>query len=316
MKECPKCHTQYDDSMNFCTKDGRQLRNVAEVITNNSDKTKNVHSGKVRKFIKFLKVLIVLSLIVVALIVYWYRSQPVYYIYPENSKIEVDGDAGETRININTNAPYSKWRVRSNAKWIDLSKAEDHIVIKYKANDNYCDNDDRTRSSYIYLVCDDRDKTQESIKIVQPESKEIPRLKIKNVSVENSTEGDINVSVVFKTRYMQYVDGYCCVFLCDEDGEYIKARHESYSNSSGLLMEGISFTPEKEFQNHRIHLSIPSYTLPKCKNKRIDCLVELRREINGEWKTIDSQRESIILNNENPALYEPNDEIDSLAAPL
>lgn len=25
MKECPKCHTQYDDSMNFCTNDGCQL---------------------------------------------------------------------------------------------------------------------------------------------------------------------------------------------------------------------------------------------------------------------------------------------------
>ena len=28
MKECPICHTQYDDSLNFCTKDGHQLKSV------------------------------------------------------------------------------------------------------------------------------------------------------------------------------------------------------------------------------------------------------------------------------------------------
>ena len=28
MKECPICHAQYDDSLNFCTKDGHQLKSV------------------------------------------------------------------------------------------------------------------------------------------------------------------------------------------------------------------------------------------------------------------------------------------------
>lgn len=28
MKECPICHTQYDDPLNFCTKDGHQLKSV------------------------------------------------------------------------------------------------------------------------------------------------------------------------------------------------------------------------------------------------------------------------------------------------
>lgn len=37
MKECPKCHTQYDDSMNFCTNDECQLVDVSAPSLKKSD---------------------------------------------------------------------------------------------------------------------------------------------------------------------------------------------------------------------------------------------------------------------------------------
>lgn len=35
MKECPKCHAQYDDTMNFCTTDGCQLVDVSTPNSSN-----------------------------------------------------------------------------------------------------------------------------------------------------------------------------------------------------------------------------------------------------------------------------------------
>lgn len=91
-------------------------------------------------------------------------------------------------VNIKTNAPYSKWKAFSSSDWINISKSEDYIVIKHKVNDEFCDNDDKTRSAYITLACDDRDGIRERIKIVQPESKEIPKIKIRNISIEKKKE--------------------------------------------------------------------------------------------------------------------------------
>lgn len=77
--------------------------------------------------------------------------------------------------------------------------------------------------------------------------------------------------------------------------------HSAYSNSDGDSVEGNSFTPKLEFQdfsNFEIH--IPDYAFPKFSNKEIECYVAIRREINGEWKTIESKSKTVIIDNQNP----------------
>ena len=80
------------------------------------------------RYKKVLKTLFMLLLIVCGGYVYWYYSQPVYYIYPEISKIDCDADGGEIVVKIKTDAPYNCWDVDA-PSWIDVSRGEDFINL-------------------------------------------------------------------------------------------------------------------------------------------------------------------------------------------
>ena len=68
MKECPKCHTQYDDSMNFCTNDGCQLVDVSAPNSNNQPS-----QSKIKKKDGCLKRIIVGTVIVVIAMIAFYN---------------------------------------------------------------------------------------------------------------------------------------------------------------------------------------------------------------------------------------------------
>ena len=64
MKECPKCHTQYDDSMNFCTNDGCRLVDVSAPSSNNQIR----HTQTKKKGVCLKKIIVSLVIIVIAMI--------------------------------------------------------------------------------------------------------------------------------------------------------------------------------------------------------------------------------------------------------
>ena len=69
MKECPICHTQYDDSLNFCTKDGHQLKSVETShveIQKHENRQNNQHKEK-KGCLK--KIVIGAGIVVIGLIV-------------------------------------------------------------------------------------------------------------------------------------------------------------------------------------------------------------------------------------------------------
>ena len=68
MRECPKCHTQYDDSMNFCTNDGCQLLDVKATSSNNQPPR-----SKIKKKGGCLKKIFVGTVVVVIAMIAFYN---------------------------------------------------------------------------------------------------------------------------------------------------------------------------------------------------------------------------------------------------
>lgn len=95
---------------------------------------------------------------------------------------------------------------------MDISKGEDFIKIKYKANQEDCEYSDYQRKGTIELICADRNHTTEEIVVRQPESTKYPRASIKKEWLTKEESGII-IHVNVKTRYMAYDDGLCVVFL-------------------------------------------------------------------------------------------------------
>ena len=84
MKECPICHTQYDDSINFCTKDGCQL-----IVAESSNTNTMTSPQKPKKGIGCLKMTVIaVVVIVIALIAcYNYFMNAATYLRVEPNQI-------------------------------------------------------------------------------------------------------------------------------------------------------------------------------------------------------------------------------------
>ena len=296
MKKCPKCHNIYEDSMNFCTVCGCMLE--WEDKSEKSIGENPPHKGITKRkwFRKVLRILLIVLFAACAGYVYWYYSQPVYYIYPEISTIDGDADGGELIVKINTDAPYSSWEVDA-PNWMDISKGEDFIKIKYKANQEDCEYSDYQRKGTIELICADRNHTTEEIVVRQPESTKYPRASIKKEWLTKEESGII-IHVNVNTRYMAYDDGLCVVFFEDTKGNTLTSNSgdSEYLNSENQIVTTQHFEPEEAKQTiYDIQLFVPYYMFPIKNAGKIGYDVYVRKKIDGEWEDIAHEFDSFDL---------------------
>ena len=97
MKECPKCHTQYDESMNFCTNDGFQLVDVSTPSSNNQFR----HTQTKRKGGCLKKIIVSTVIVVIALIAFYnYIMNAATYLRAEPNQIGSVKAGGDCKVEI------------------------------------------------------------------------------------------------------------------------------------------------------------------------------------------------------------------------
>lgn len=156
MKECPKCHTRYDDSQNFCTKDGEKLVVVEEKKTETAAKpvpikrTKDPHEGGEETVVRSQigspkggsnskkggaggKILIALVLIAVAgFAVYNYLNNSATYLRVEPEQITVPKGGGHYDVGIDYDGHM--WKVNYSPDWVSASKDGQSVYVLVSPN--------------------------------------------------------------------------------------------------------------------------------------------------------------------------------------
>lgn len=124
MKECPKCHTQYDDSMNFCTKDGCQLVDVSAQSSNNQ--IRHTQTKKKGGCLKKIIVSTVIVLIVIA-VLYNYIMNAATYLRTEPNQISSVKAGGECKVEIDYDGYV--WLINHKPDWVDVDENDDDFTI-------------------------------------------------------------------------------------------------------------------------------------------------------------------------------------------
>ena len=129
MKECPKCHTQYDDSMNFCTNDGCQLVDVSAPSLKNQ-----IRQSQMKKKGGCLKKIIVsLVIIVIAMIAFYnYIMNAATYLRVEPNQIGSVKAGGECKIEIDYDGYI--WLINHKPEWVDIDESDNDFTIKVHPN--------------------------------------------------------------------------------------------------------------------------------------------------------------------------------------
>ena len=130
MKECPKCHTQYDDSMNFCTNDGCQLVDVSTQNSNNQFRqTQTKKKGGCLK-----KIIVSLVVIVIAMIAFYnYIMNAATYLRVEPNQIGSVKAGGECKIEIDYDGYV--WMINHKPEWVDIEEHDNDFTIKVNPNE-------------------------------------------------------------------------------------------------------------------------------------------------------------------------------------
>lgn len=128
MKECPKCHTQYDDSMNFCTKDGCQLVDVIDTPVNHTESQHKKKRGGCQK-----KILIACVVAVVALVAFYnHIMNAATYLRAEPNQIGSVKAGGECKVEIDYDGYV--WTINHKPDWVDIDENENDFTIKVAPN--------------------------------------------------------------------------------------------------------------------------------------------------------------------------------------
>lgn len=129
MKECPICHTQYDDSQNFCIKDGSQLKSISRT-TNSLKEEKNIkkRSGGCLKKIIIGAIIIIIGLV----ILYNHLTNAATYLRTEPSEIAVSKGGGEGNIDIDYDGFI--WTVNHQPEWVGIDENERDFDLEVAPN--------------------------------------------------------------------------------------------------------------------------------------------------------------------------------------
>lgn len=133
MKECPICHTQYDDSLNFCTKDGHQLKSV-ETFHAETKKQENRQINQPREKRGCLKKIIIVCIIgVIGLIaLYNYLANAATYLRTEPSEIHAPKAGGSCKVDIDYDGFI--WTINHQPEWVDIDESDDDFLLSVGPN--------------------------------------------------------------------------------------------------------------------------------------------------------------------------------------
>lgn len=157
MKECPICHTQYDDTQRFCVKDGHELisRPVDEPQFH-QDKPQDDHSEEEapnkttssgpkeyqqpvntppppKKMSKMTKIIIAVVVLIGAFVAFYqWASNAATYLRLEPTSFSADKGGGKTTIGIDYDGYV--WNVNHKPEWVELKENDRNFELLFAPN--------------------------------------------------------------------------------------------------------------------------------------------------------------------------------------
>lgn len=140
MKICPTCHTEYDDTKNFCIKDGSQLIDAPSGGANSDggDGVSGVSGGTPppvrRKGGCFKKIVIALVILVIAFIgFYHYAMNAATYLRVEPNQLVANKGGGEIKVGIDYDGYV--WMINHAPDWIYIDEEENDFIVRAEKNE-------------------------------------------------------------------------------------------------------------------------------------------------------------------------------------
>lgn len=157
MKECPICHTQYDDTQRFCVKDGHELVSLSTGMKESPhSQSEDVHSAKEasskasssnageyqhpvdtppppKKMSKMTKVIIAVVVIIAAFVAlsHW-ATNATTYLRLEPTSFSADKGGGKTTIGIDYDGYV--WNVNHKPEWVELKENDRNFELSFAPN--------------------------------------------------------------------------------------------------------------------------------------------------------------------------------------
>ena len=128
MKECPKCHTRYDDSMSFCIKDGCQL-----IDMNDASSVGHQPEEKKKKGGCLKKILVAVAILVIAVVAFYnYLMNAASYLRVEPNQIELAKAGGKCNVEIDYDGYV--WMINHKPNWVDIYENDNDFTIRVRPN--------------------------------------------------------------------------------------------------------------------------------------------------------------------------------------
>lgn len=132
MKKCPICNTLYDDSLNFCTKDGHQLKNVeTPVETQKPEDTGETRPKKKNGCLK--KIIIGFVVVIIGLVVLNnYLKNAATYLRVEPNEVHAIKAGGSCKVDIDYDGFI--WTVNHQPEWVDINEKDKDFDLVVRPN--------------------------------------------------------------------------------------------------------------------------------------------------------------------------------------
>lgn len=135
MKECPKCHAVYDDSMNFCTKCGTSLVPAVQgsPVQNTPQRETSVQENVSKKGGCLKKILVSVVVVVIALYALGhYVQNAATYLRLEPNQLVAAKCGGEIKVDVDYDGYI--WEVNHVPDWVEVEENENDFKVKVGPN--------------------------------------------------------------------------------------------------------------------------------------------------------------------------------------
>lgn len=222
MKECPKCHTQYDDSMNFCTNDGCQLVDVS--TQNSSNQFRQTQTKKKGGCLK--KIIVSTVIVVIAMIAFYnYIMNAATYLRTEPNQISSVKAGGDCKVDIDYDGYV--WLINHKPEWVDIDESDSDFIVRVNSNQT-----GQVREGSITI--------QSGKHLAQVEIKQLgfaTRIKVSDSSLKFSSSGG-NEKLYIETdgcgweaQFPNWIS-----VQSDEDGAAIRCRRNTEDYRTGTVI--------------------------------------------------------------------------------
>lgn len=222
MKECPKCHTQYDDSINFCTNDGCRLVDDSAPSSNNQIR----HTQTKKKGGCLKNIIVITVIVVIAMIAFYnYIMNAATYLRAEPNQIGFVKAGGECKIDIDYDGYV--WLINHKPDWVEIEENDNDFTIRVNPNQT-----GQARDGSITI--------QSGKHLAQVEIKQLgfaTRIKVSDSSLKFSSSGG-NEKLYIETdgcgweaQFPNWIS-----VQSDEDGAAIRCRRNTEDYRTGTVI--------------------------------------------------------------------------------